>query len=126
MIILAASIWNFRHDESFFGQLVQILAGLAIWSLFAYVALKFILVTYEAGKSEEQSREMDREVENDLFPTRMGWYRTTFCLRFSITSAFVIEGLRFGGGWPTILLLGLGCGCWYALSPERQWMRHSR
>lgn len=124
--MLAASIWHFRHDEGFVGQVIQIVAGLALWSLFGYVTLKFIIMCYEAGKGDEQRLEIDREAEGGPFLSEMGWYRRFFCLRVSVSAAFIIEGLRFGGGWPTILLIGLGCGCWYGLSPERGWMRHSR
>ena len=120
---------HFRHNEDFIGQLTQILAGLAIWSFCIYALLKLIIRAYEAGKGDEQRREIEQEIEraanNDPFSTRMGRYRTTFCLRLAVPSAFIIEGFRFGGGWPTILLLCLGGGSWYALSPQRHWMRHS-
>src|SRR5262245_41186320 len=122
--VFATSIWDFRHDEGFIGQLVQIVSGVILWSLFGYVLLKVLLISYESGKGADEKREIERE--KDESPSRMGWYRTVFCLRNSVSVAFLIEGLRYGGGWPTLLLICLAGGCWYGLSPEREWMKHSR
>jgi len=122
-ILSADSLWHFRHDVGAFGQLIQILTGLAVWSLLIFVPLKLVLLAYEVGKGQKQNRKIEREADNDLFRTPMGWYRTAFCLRLSVSSAFIVESLRFNGGWPSLVLLCLGGACWYALSPERQWMR---
>jgi hypothetical protein len=95
--ILAASIWHFRHGVGFIGELTQIVAGLLLWALFGYVPLKILLMSYESGKGDEQRREIER-AEDDRFPSRMGWYRTAFCLHISVSLASILEGLRFGGG----------------------------
>jgi hypothetical protein len=95
-----------------------------MWSLFAYVPLKLLLIYYESGKGDDQRREI--ESESDEFPSRIGWYRTVFCLRLAITIAFITEGNRFGGGWPSTLLFALAATAWYGLSRHRRWMRDSR
>lgn len=122
--LILASLWNFRHDEGFAGQLVQVGGGILMWSLFTYVPLKLILMAYEIGKGENERREI--EGERDDFPSAMGWYRNVFCLRIAMTVAFGTEGARFGDGWPSVLLFAFGVAAWYALSPERRWMRYSR
>src|SRR6185369_4123530 len=119
---LSDGIWHFRHDEGFFGQLFQIVAGFAIWSVSLYIAVKLLVDTYEGGKGPKEEAEIIREADDEFSRTRMGSYRSAFCIRLAVTSGFVIEGLRFGGGWPTIFLLCLGVGSWYSLSPDRKWM----
>lgn len=114
----------FRHGESFGGQLVQIGAGVALWSMFIYVGLGVFLVIYESGKGEKERAELDRE--NDELPSRIGWYRKVFCLRLAVPIALIIEGNRYGQGLPSLILFALSVVAWYCLSPSRNWMRHTR
>jgi hypothetical protein len=92
--------------------------------MFGYTALRFILAGYESGKGDEQAREVERDDEYDY--SVMGTYRMAFCIHISVIAAFFIEGIRFGGGWPTILLFSLGVGAGYGLSPKRDWMKPTR
>lgn len=79
---------------------------------------------YESGKGDKERLELDRE--NDCLPSAAGWYRKAFCLRMAIPMALIMEGSRYGSGWPSIVLFALSVGAWYGLGPTRHWMRHSR
>ena len=121
--------WHFDHDKRFGNQLVQIAAGLLFWTVIGHNSLKLVLELYESGKGDKESQEVEREAEVEEHyghTSQMTWHRKVFSFRFSVTTAFIIEAIRFGHGWPSLLLLCLAWGCRCALAPERGWMKHRR
>jgi hypothetical protein len=121
--------WHFNHDKGLGNQLVQIAAGLLFWTVIGHNSLKLVLELYESGKGDKESCEVEREAEVEEHyghTSQMAWHRKVFSFRFSVTAAFIIEAIRFGHGWPSLLLLCLAWGCRCALAPERGWMKHRR
>jgi hypothetical protein len=78
---------------------------------------------FDQGIEAGHGQALTLKSQRGFISAELGWYQTVFCFHIAATSAFILEGLRFGGGWPSLLLFGFGVGCWFILSPERKWMK---
>ena len=125
----SSNYWHFNHDTGVTGQIAQIVFGLIFWTVIGNTALLLVIASYESGREGKLAEKIDADCpreEQKLPISPMGWYRKVFAFRFSVTAAFIIEAIRFGGRWPSLLLLGLAWGWWRALSPERGWLKRFR
>jgi hypothetical protein len=112
---------TFHHSPSFWKELLAIALEFLLAAAFIATALGLLLCWYEEGKKPPGQRGKERNPSHPW--TKEELYRFVFCAQFSITGAFFVECYRYGGGWPSWVLFGLGIVAWLGLDPDNRWMK---